>query len=75
MLEVRQRSVCYKSFTVESLARGGGRATTARVMTSDRSPQATMGGMTHDGALSRRLEDFLRARRAELRGEKLSESA
>jgi hypothetical protein len=44
-------------------------------MTPDRSPQATTGGMTHDGALFRRLEDFFRARRADLRAEKLSDSA
>jgi len=80
MSETRQRGwragECDKSLTKEGLAWGGVRATTARVMTTTRKPETTMGGgMTHDGALFRRLENFFRARRAELRAEKLSDSA
>jgi len=66
---------CYNLLTKEGLAGEGSRATRARVMTPDRSPQATIGAMTHDGALFRRLENFFRARRAEVRAEKLSDSA
>jgi hypothetical protein len=44
-------------------------------MTSLRPETTTNRAAAPDGALFRRLEDFFRARRAEVRAEKLSDSA
>ena len=66
---------CYKSLTIECLDAGRTSARTARVMTNLRPPTTTDRAAAHDGAMFRRLEDFFRARRAELRAGKLSTSA
>jgi hypothetical protein len=64
-----RKHVCYRSFTRETLAVRGSSARTARVMTTTslRRPATEDMADTHDGALFHRLEEFFRARRAELR--------